>query len=146
MKKRVSSSVLKILCALLLLFVLCYFFNPLNGVMRHSLTGPISVLVRIITPDLLLACGKFLLVILFVSTPCLLLGPMFARHVFFKSGLFSGFICSAVSALNFVLLRKGEFEGRAWYIIAPSFAAVYFLLGFVGGGLWGMVGKRFLRT
>ncbi len=146
MKKRVSSSALKVLCALLLLFVLCYFFNPLNGVMRHSLTGPISVLVRIITPELMLACGKFLLVILFVSTPCLLLGPMFLKHVFLKTGLFSGFICSAVSVLNFALLRKGEFEGRAWYIIAPLFAGVYFLLGFVGGGLWGLVGKRFLRT
>jgi hypothetical protein len=133
------------LCALLLLFVLCYFLNPLNGAMRHSLTGPVGVLIRMISPELMLACGKFLLAILFISAPGLLLGPLFAKHVFLKTGSLSGFICSAVSFLNFTLLRNGEFEGQAWYVIAPFFAAVYFLLGFVGGGLWGLIGKRLLR-
>ena len=114
--------------------------------MRRSLTGPVGALIRMISPELILACGKFLLIIFLVSAPCLLLGPIFKKHVFLKTGLFSGSICSAVSALNFALLRKGEFEGEAWHIIAPFFAAVYFLLGFVGGGLWGLLGKRFLRT
>ena len=132
-------------CALLLLFVLCYYLNPLNGVMRRSLTGPVGALVRMISPELMLAGAKFTLIIFLVSAPCLLLGPIFPKRVFLKTGLFSGFICSAVSALNFALLRKGEFEGEAWFIVAPFFAAVYFLLGFVGGGLWGLVGKRFLR-
>ena len=148
MKKRVlsSPSALRTVCALLLLFVLCYYLNPLNGVMRRSLTGPVGALIRMISPELMLACGKFLLVILLVSAPSLLLGPLFKKHVFLKTGLFSGFICSAVSALNFVLLRKGEFEGEAWFVIAPFSAVVYFLLGFAGGGVWGLAGKRFLRT
>ena len=42
MKKKAFLSFLKMLIAAFLLFVLSYFFNPLNDTMRNSLTGPIT--------------------------------------------------------------------------------------------------------
>ncbi len=146
MKRKISSSILIILCAASLLFVLSYYFNPMNDIMRRSLTGPVGWLVKMITRKMMLASGRFLLVTLLVGLPAFFLGPLFEKRAFLKTGLFSGFIFSTVSMLNFLILEKGKLEGDTWYIIAPSFAVVYFLLGFAGGGLWGSVGKRILPS
>lgn len=137
---------MKILCAALLLFALSYFFNPMNAVMRHSLTGPISVLVRIFTPELMLACGRFLLATLLIGLPGLLLGPLFARHAFLKAGSLSGLVCSTVAVVNYLVLEKGEMEGQAWFVITPFFVVVYFLLGFAGGGFWGLIARKLLSS
>jgi hypothetical protein len=142
LKKKALINALKMLCAAALLFALSYFFNPLNGAMRHSLTGPVSVLVRIISPEVLAACGKFVLVTLFVGLPGLLLGPVFQARPLLKTGIFSGLACSAVAVANFIALEKGGVELRALLVAAPFFAVSYFLLGFISGSFWAFIGKR----
>jgi len=134
---------LKIIGIGILSFVLSYYFNPLNAVMRESMKGPITFLVKI-GPEAIIVAAKFVLLALAVALPIFFLGPIWGKHAFLRIGLFFGILSSIVSILNFVVFEKSEIVLHGWYLIAPAFALAYFLLGFVSGGLLGLLGGEFL--
>jgi len=133
----------RILCVSILLFVLCYHLNPLNSIMQDSLAGPVSFLVDI-WPELVVLVGKFILLMIVIGLPCVLLGPLRNSRGFLAPGLLCGIVSAIVSVLKFIVFEKGDFEASIWFAIAPTFAFVYFLLGFATGGLWGYLGNKTL--
>ena len=132
---------LKILGIGVLLFVLSYYLNPLNGIMQESLTGPVSFLIEV-GPELVVLVGKLILLMLVIGLPCVLLGPMQRSRGFFVGGMLCGILSAVVSVLKFMAFEKRELEISYWFVIVPTFAFVYFLLGFASGGFWGYLGAR----
>jgi hypothetical protein len=137
-------SKMKILCVGVLSFILSYCFNPLNDIMQESLRGPVRMFVGI-GPGLIVTFGKFILLAMVVGLPCLFLGPQWRKNAFLRAGLFLGLISSVLAVSNFILFEKGELQEIAWFIIAPSFILIYFVLGAVTGGVWGIVGNKLFR-
>lgn len=135
---------LKVPSVAVLVFVLSYFLNPMNDVMHESLTGPFTLHVPI-GPGLILGIGKFILPVLVVTLPCLLLRSMSSNRPFLKAGLPSGLVLAGSAVLNFLVYEKSELSARAWFFFVPAFATIYFLLGFAGGGFWGIAWNRYLR-
>lgn len=135
---------IKIICIGILSFILSYYFNPLNSMMQESLQGPFSILVGI-GPDLVILFVKFTVLAMAGGLPCLFLGPLWRKNVFLRTGLFLGFISAMLAISNFILFEKGELEKMVWFIIAPSFILLYFVLGVIAGGLWGIIGNKLFR-
>lgn len=111
--------------------------------MHQSMNGVFAFQVKI-GPEALALAAKFVLLALAVASPIFFLGPMCGNHPFLKAGLFFGVLCAVVSVLNFLFFEKSEIVLRGWYLIVPAFAFAYFLLGFVSGGLLGLLGSKFL--
>ncbi len=132
----------KIAAIALVSYSLCFLLNPLNGIMRESLTGPLQIYVKI-GPSILIIIARCVFLSLAMGAPIFFVGPLCGRHPFLEAGSFFGVLSVVACVLNFMVYQKPTIELEAWFMIVPIFAVFYFVLGFVSGGFWGLLGKRY---
>jgi hypothetical protein len=136
----------QIACAGAASFLLSYFLNPLNQLLQESLVGPLSLLIQL-EPASLIPAAKIILLSLLITLPAVLVARHPPKQLFFVSGAVIGISISLAGLARYFLSEKDEISRTGWYIIIPVVLLTYFIFGFIGGGLWGTIGKRiFLRS
>jgi hypothetical protein len=140
---------MKLISLGIILFVLSYSFHPMNDIMRGMLKTDVhQMMLRLSVPELLhmaRAVLKFVGVAMAIGFPCVFVAFSWNKHIFLRVGLLFGLVSALVGVLHFVGYEKDQLMRMAWFMVAPIFIAAYFLLGFIVGGLWALLGSMVLR-
>lgn len=124
-------------------FLLSYYLNPLNGFLQHINKGSVFFTVEI-SPTLILRFGKLVLMFALITFPAALVKFPEERNPFAPAGLIFGICILLAGLVHYFASEKSEIAQVGWYLIMPVGLLPYFLLGFIGGGMWSIIRSKII--